>query len=103
MDIPIRIFGMKIIKKKPTGRGDRLIALFDLETPYVVVRACRLFKNRRGYFDIMPPAARDMDGNRTVEWIGPISAIASRAVEIYRAMGGEYGDPSPSELKKGEM
>lgn len=104
MDIPIRIASMRLIEREPNASGERLIAAFDLQVPFINMRSCVLVKTNQGNFNIWPPDTRDRAGKPAVSMCAPIRPIILKALETYRAMGGEHGEwPKPANLEHGEV
>jgi hypothetical protein len=95
MDIPIRIASMKLVEEEPRPNGNKLIATFDLQVPHVDVRGCLLIRTGRGFFKVLPPPKKNKGGMFCVWLTQPTKPIAVKALETYRAMGGQYGDFIP--------
>lgn len=95
MDIPIRIASMNLVEEDPRPNGNRLIATFDLQVPHVDVRGCLLIRTGRGFFKVLPPHKKLKGGMFAVWLTKPTKPILVKALETYRAMGGEYGEFTP--------
>jgi hypothetical protein len=94
----IEITGLtRISKGKPNGRGNTILAYFDVKANGIHIKGCALARTAAGGLVVWPPNIEIADNLRSVSIIDDSlrHGIMESARVAYRALGGTDADWTP--------